>query len=443
MTDALSPLDGRYRHKLGTVRKIMSEDGLILARAKVEIAWLEHLNHVLHHHDSIPQIPLPEDFCSRVRQLEKTTNHDVKAVEYAIAGLIRERSLPQTLIPWIHFACTSEDINNLSYALMLSELRRHEVLPMWTRLEERLSQMAKEFAEFAMLSYTHGQPASPTTMGKEMAVFAYRFRRQKNALESQEMLGKFNGATGNFNAHLAALPDLDWLEISRSFVEDKLGLTWNPLTTQIESHDWIAEFTQRLALMSTVATDLSRDMWAYISLGYFRLKVKSTETGSSTMPHKVNPIDFENAEGNFGVCVALAHHLAEKLPISRLQRDLSDSTVLRQLAHVAGQFVLACTSLEIGLSKVDTDPEKMLQDLQQNPEVLTEMLQTVLRRYGSNDAYEQMKDLSRGKKLSLDAIRQWIRQSSVLPPDEKERLCQFTPENYIGLAPQLARQDFP
>jgi adenylosuccinate lyase len=446
---SISPVDGRYAAKAAELRPLVSEFGLIRYRVKVEVRWLQHLaaSGLLAELPALPTVVkdllnnLVDNFgveeARRVKVIEAETNHDVKAVEY----LIRERLAGSTdtegLSPFIHFACTSEDINNLAYSLMLRDSRSQVILPTMTRLVAELKASAHRHADQAMLSRTHGQAASPTTLGKEIAVFAHRLMREQEQFAAVELLGKMNGAVGNYNAHMAAYPELDWHELAERFVTN-LGLTFNPYTTQIEPHDGIADYCHGLMRFNTVVTDLCRDLWGYISLGYFRQQPVANEVGSSTMPHKVNPIDFENAEGNCGVANALLEFLAQKLPQSRWQRDLTDSTVLRNLGVALAHSQLAYQSCLRGLAKLEAVPERMQADLDENWEVLGEAIQTVMRRYGIDDAYEQLKILTRGRKLDADAMRAFI-DGLAIPEEARERLKALRPGDYTGLAARLAR----
>ena len=446
---ALSPADGRYAAQADALRDSLSEFGLIRHRVLVEVHWLRWLA-------GRPEIAalqpfegaaaaLLDEICNsfslqdaaRIKQIESETNHDVKAVEY----YLRERFAAEPVLAaaegFLHFACTSEDINNLAYALMLREAREQTLLPMMDGLAADLQGLARRFADLPMLSRTHGQPASPTTLGKEFANLAQRLVRQRRSAAQCEIFGKFNGAVGNYNAHLAAYPEADWEEIARGFVAN-LGLAWNPLTTQIEPHDWIAELFDALARFNTICLDLARDAWGYIALGYFRQQSAPGEVGSSTMPHKINPIDFENAEGNLGVANALLRHLAEKLPVSRWQRDLSDSTALRNAGQALAGCLIGWRSLRRGLAKLEADPERMAADLQTHWEVLTEAVQTVMRRYGIPHPYEKLKALSRGKPLSRDGLHSFI-EALEIPAEAKQRLLALTPATYTGNAATQAR----
>ena len=447
---ALSPLDGRYAGKVDALRPIFSEYGLIRARVKVEVEWLL----ALAGDPGIVELKpfsaaaaarlraLAEGFsvedAARVKAIEATTNHDVKAVEYLIKEKLKDDAELGPALEFVHFACTSEDINNLSYALMLSEARRAVLLPKLDALVDKLRVLAHEHAALPMLSRTHGQTASPTTVGKELANVVARLQRQREVLAALPMPGKINGAVGNYNAHVAAYPDVDWTAFSRRFVES-LGLDWQPYTTQIEPHDGIAELCDACKRIDTIAIDLCRDVWGYISQGYFRQAVKAGEVGSSTMPHKVNPIDFENAEGNFGIASALFEHFAAKLPISRWQRDLTDSTVLRALGTAFGHMLIGFDSLQKGLGKLSANPERLAADLDAAWEVLAEAVQTVMRRHGLPNPYEQLKALTRGHGITEASMREFI-ASLDLPADAKQRLLDMMPATYTGLAERLARE---
>ncbi len=447
---ALSPLDGRYAGKVDALRPIFSEFGLIKARVTVEVEWLIALA-------ADPAIVELRPFsdaasarlrafsanlstadASRVKEIERTTNHDVKAVEYLIKERLKDDRELGPALEFVHFACTSEDINNLSYSLMLSEARAKVLLPRLDELIAKLRAMAHEHAALPMLSRTHGQTASPTTVGKEIANVVARLARQREVLAALPMPGKINGAVGNYNAHVVAYPDVDWTGFSRRFVES-LGLDWQPYTTQIEPHDGIAELCDAVKRIDTIAIDLCRDLWGYISLGYFKQAVKAGEVGSSTMPHKVNPIDFENAEGNFGIANALFEHFAAKLPVSRWQRDLTDSTVLRALGTAFGHALIGLDALQRGLGKLSANPERLAEDLDAAWEVLAEAVQTVMRRHGLPNPYEQLKALTRGHGITEEAMRGFI-ATLELPADAKARLAALTPAGYIGLAERLARQ---
>jgi adenylosuccinate lyase len=446
---ALSPLDGRYAAKVDALRPIFSEFGLIKARVRVEVEWLLALA-------AEPKIVELEPFstaaadrlralangfstadAARVKEIERTTNHDVKAVEYLIKERLADDSELGPALEFVHFACTSEDINNLSYALMLNEARGTVLLPRLDALIAGLRDMAHAHAALPMLSRTHGQTASPTTIGKELANVAARLSRQREVLVALPMPGKINGAVGNYNAHVAAYPDLDWQRFSQAFVTS-LGLDWQPYTTQIEPHDGIAELCDAQKRIDTICVDLCRDIWGYISLGYFKQAVKAGEVGSSTMPHKVNPIDFENAEGNFGIANALLEHFAAKLPISRWQRDLTDSTVLRALGTAFGHALVGFEALQRGLDKLSVNPERLAADLDAAWEVLAEAVQTVMRRHGLPNPYEQLKALTRGQGINAQSMRAFIATLD-LPADAKQHLLEMTPATYTGLAEPLAR----
>jgi adenylosuccinate lyase len=446
---ALSPLDGRYARTADPLRAHFSEQALIRNRVRVELAWLQALA-------AEPRIKELKRFSAKtvaelarvlkafgerdaeqIKNIEAETNHDVKAIEYWIKARLAKNREVQASLEFVHFACTSEDINNLSYALMLAESREQVMLPKLDQLIATVRALAQRHAALPMLSRTHGQPASPTTLGKEMANVAQRLVRARARIARVAVLGKINGAVGNYNAHLAAYPGLDWPRFCRRFVEG-LGLGFNPYTTQIEPHDWVAELLDAYAGANTILLDLDRDLWGYISLGYFKQKLKAGEVGSSTMPHKVNPIDFENSEGNVGVANALLRHLADKLPVSRWQRDLSDSTALRNLGPALGHTLLAYASCLRGLAKLEADPARMEADLDANWEVLTEPIQQVMRRYGVADAYEKLKDLSRGKRLDRAQLAAFIRKLPI-PADARKRLLALEPATYIGLAAKLAK----
>lgn len=447
---AISPIDGRYADKTWDLRKVCSEFGLIRYRLIVEIRWLQ----ALAANPGIPEVPalsaaaaesldaLIDDFDvrqgQRVKAIEDTTNHDVKAVEYYLREKIAKNEELANISEFIHFACTSEDINNLAYAQMLHDAREHNLLPGFDQIIEGISQLATRYADVPMLARTHGQPASPTTLGKEMAVFVHRLRRQRAALVEVEILGKMNGAVGNYNAHLAAYPDVDWPGISRAFIES-LGLSSCPATTQIEPHDYIAEYFHAIMRFNTIVLDFCRDIWGYVSWGYFKQRAVDSEVGSSTMPHKVNPIDFENAEGNLGLANAIMDHLASKLPVSRWQRDLSDSTVLRNLGVGLAHGIVAYQSVMRGIGKLEANSEKLNDDLKDNWIVLGEAVQTVMRVRGISGAYEQLKALTRGKTLDANAMHDFIRNLEI-PDADKQRLLAMRPQDYTGNAAEQARQ---
>jgi len=447
---ALSPLDGRYHKQLEPLRAHFSEAALFRNRIAIEIRWLL----ALAAEAAIAEIrpfskdtnralerligTFSEEDAAEVKAIEAETNHDVKAIEYWLKRRLEGNAEAARVAGFVHFACTSEDINNLAYALMMKEARDRVLLPALDRVVDSLAAMARSLADAPMLSRTHGQPATPTTLGKELANFAHRLRRARKGIASVSLTGKINGAVGNYNAHVAAYPDFDWEGFAARFVES-VGLEFNSHTTQIEPHDSLAEQFDAFARANTVLLDLDRDVWGYVSLGYFRQKARAGEVGSSTMPHKVNPIDFENSEGNLGVANALLRHLSEKLPVSRWQRDLSDSTVLRNVGVALGHGLLACESTLKGLARLEADPARMLEDLDANWEVLGEAVQTVMRRFGLPDPYEQLKALTRGKRVDGDAMRAFIK-GLALPEAEKARLLKLTPSTYTGKAAELARK---
>ena len=447
---AISPLDGRYQRKLEALGDAFSEFALTRERVRVELAWLKSLAGAV----EIPELPalsgaatqfldgLVERFsvddAAAVKAIEAITNHDVKAVEYWIKD--KFKALPE-LAPhgeFVHFACTSEDINNVSHALMLRRGVHGVLLPQLDALIAALATVATNTAEMPMLSRTHGQAATPTTMGKEMALFVDRLRHARSQIALVPLRAKMNGAVGNYNAHVSAYPNVDWPALSKATVES-LGLTWQPMSAQIEPHDYMAELFDAMARMNTILIDFCRDTWGYVSLGFFKQRVKEGEVGSSTMPHKVNPIDFENAEGNFGLANALLRHLAEKLPISRWQRDLTDSTVLRNMGVAVGYSLLGLVSAQQGVAKLEVNADNMLADLNNNWEVLAEPIQTVMRRYGVEGAYEQLKALTRGQRITPDALATFI-ETLAIPADAKALLRDLTPAKYVGLAAQLARK---
>ena len=446
----LSPVDGRYAGKVDALRPFLSEFGLIRFRVLVEVRWLQALSN----EPAIVEVPpfsdaantlletivadfSPED-ARRVKDIERTTNHDVKAVEYFLKERIADNEELVKVGEFIHFACTSEDINNLSYALMLKAVRDDVLLPEMRQVIEAIWAQAQDYAAQPMLCRTHGQPATPSTMGKEFANVAARLERQYQQLTVVQLLGKMNGAVGNYNAHVTAYPEVDWPRLAQGFVES-LGLIFNPYTIQIEPHDYIAEFFHALSRFNTILIDFDRDIWGYISLGYFRQKTVAGEVGSSTMPHKVNHIDFENSEGNLGLANALMAHLAEKLPVSRWQRDLTDSTVLRNIGVGIAHTSIALQSALKGLGKLQLNPAALEADLDGNWEVLAEPIQTVMRRYGVEKPYEKLKELTRGQRVGSDALRVFV-QSLEIPDDAKQRLLALTPNSYIGLADKLAKR---
>jgi adenylosuccinate lyase len=446
---ALSPVDGRYAARCDELRALFSEAGLIGARVRVEVAWLYALAspgglaemHGLGAEDLALATAIAEQFSEadalEIKAIERETNHDVKAIEYFLKRRLGAHAAWTSRLEFVHFACTSEDINNLAYGVLALEARDRVLLPRLDSLLATLRTMAHAHADDAMMSRTHGQPATPTTLGKEVAVFVHRLRLARETLSRVPVRGKINGAVGNFNAHVAACPDVDWPALGRRLVES-LGLEWNPYTTQIEPHDWMAEYFDALARCNTVLLDLCRDFWGYVSLGYFRQKVVAGEVGSSTMPHKVNPIDFENAEGNFGLANALLRFMAEKLPVSRWQRDLTDSTVQRNIGVALAHSDVAVQSVARGLARLAVDRAQLQSDLDANWELLAEPIQTVMRRYAVPEAYEQLKELTRGRRVDARAVADFVDQLPI-PAAEKLRLRCLTPATYIGLAARLAR----
>ena len=446
---AISPLDGRYGDKTAELKPIFSEFGLMRFRVQVEIRWLQALA-VQNDIEEVPTLTdeadallnnISDNFseadASRIKEIEGTTNHDVKAVEYFIKEKVAGNSELEKVSEFIHFACTSEDINNLSHALMLKESHDSVMRPALVDIINAITALTVKYADQAMLARTHGQTASPTTLGKEMGVFAHRLNRQLIQLDEIDFIGKINGAVGNFNAHFSAYPDVDWPAFSKNFVES-LGLQWNPHTTQIESHDYMAEYFQAMSRFNTILVDFCRDIWAYISLAYFKQRTIDGEIGSSTMPHKVNPIDFENAEGNLGLSNCLLNHLAEKLPISRWQRDLTDSTTIRNNGTGIAYALLAYKSCMKGISKLETNPDVMANDLDNAWEVLAEPVQTVMRRYGIEKPYEKVKELTRGQSINAEMLHNFINSLNI-PATEKDRLLKLTPATYIGNASEQAK----
>ncbi|MFM9114176.1 adenylosuccinate lyase [Polynucleobacter victoriensis] len=447
---ALSPLDGRYAGKTDGLRPWLSEAAFMRQRVQVEVHWLIALSQA-----KLPDFPsfsaaaeavllkLVADFsdadAQRIKAIEAVTNHDVKAVEYWMKEKVAGHAELEKASEFIHFACTSEDINNTSHGLMLKGAREEVILPKLKEVLASLTNLAVLNADIPMLSRTHGQPASPTTLGKEMANVAMRLERAIRNIENVPLLGKMNGAVGNYNAHLSAYPDVDWESFSKEVVEKRLGLQFNPYTIQIEPHDYMAELFDAVARANTILLDLNRDIWGYISVGYFKQKTKAGEIGSSTMPHKVNPIDFENSEGNLGIANALLKHLSEKLPVSRWQRDLTDSTVLRNLGTALGHSLLAYDSVLRGLGKLETNPTRLAEDLDNCWEVLAEPVQTVMRRYGVPNPYEQLKELTRGKGITPEGLKTFI-QGLAIPDDAKQSLLKMTPASYIGKAIELAKR---
>ena len=449
---ALSPLDGRYAKSVEALRPVFSEYGLMRARVRVELSWLKALaaepkivevppfdEAVLAEIDDVIAGFSLED-AAAVKAIEATTNHDVKAIEYWLKERFAGVPAVSAVSEFIHFACTSEDINNLSHALMLREARDEVLLPKLAEVSDKLRSLAHELAAVPMMSRTHGQPATPTTLGKEVANVLYRLERQVKQLSTQEFLGKINGAVGNYNAHMVAYPDVDWEGHCRRFVEEDLGLTFNPYTIQIEPHDYMAEFFQAVSRINTILIDFNRDVWGYISLGYFKQKVKAGEVGSSTMPHKVNPIDFENSEGNLGMANAVLAFLSEKLPVSRWQRDLTDSTVLRNMGVGIGYAVLGLAAHLRGLNKLEANPAALAADLDATWELLAEPIQTVMRRYGVANPYEKLKDLTRGKGgITPEVLASFIRDLDI-PDEAKQQLLDLTPASYVGKAENLAKR---
>ncbi|WP_145579680.1 adenylosuccinate lyase [Yersinia vastinensis] len=441
---AVSPIDGRYGDKVSALRPIFSEFGLLKFRVQVEVRWLQKLAACA----EIKEVPafdananayldkivqeFNEQDAQRIKTIERTTNHDVKAVEYFLKEKVESIPALHAVSEFIHFACTSEDINNLSHALMLQTARQDVVLPMWRQIIDSIKALAHQYRDLPLLSRTHGQPATPSTIGKELANVAYRMERQFSQLSQVEILGKINGAVGNYNAHIVAYPEVDWHQFSESFVTS-LGINWNPYTTQIEPHDYIAELFDCVARFNTILIDFDRDIWGYIALNHFKQKTIAGEIGSSTMPHKVNPIDFENSEGNLGLSNAVLGHLASKLPVSRWQRDLTDSTVLRNLGVGLGYAVIAYQATMKGISKLEVNEAHLLEELDHNWEVLAEPIQTVMRRYGIEKPYEKLKELTRGKRVDAAGMQAFI-DSLALPEVEKTRLKAMTPANYIGRA---------
>jgi len=445
---AISPIDGRYGSRLGDLKEIFSEFGLIKNRVKVEVFWIK----MLANHPGVPEVPklssdaenhlmklvdeFSLDMAQRVKDIEATTNHDVKAVEYLIKEHFEGNDELNAISEFVHFACTSEDINNLAYALMLKDARTDVVVPKMQELIDKIAGMASDMADIPMMSRTHGQPASPTTAGKEFANVAYRLQRQVKQLMNVQIMGKINGATGNYNAHLAAYPAINWYELTEHFVQS-LGLAWNPYTIQIEPHDYIAEYFHVMQRFNTILIDFDRDIWGYISIGFFKQKTVVGEIGSSTMPHKVNPIDFENSEGNLGMANAIFDHLAQKLPISRWQRDLTDSTVLRNLGVGIGHTMISLASSLKGLNKLEVNAEAMADDLNSNWEVLAEAIQTVMRRYAIEQPYEKLKELTRGRRVNQQIMQDFVDDLD-LPDEAKQSLREMTPASYIGNATQQA-----
>ncbi|MBM2829848.1 MAG: adenylosuccinate lyase [Gammaproteobacteria bacterium] len=447
---AISPVDGRYADRTAELRPIFSEYGYMRYRIKMEIAWLQ----ALAARRDISEIPalskqsgqffdaivdnFSEQDARRIKEIEGVTNHDVKAIEYFLKEKIKDNPGFMKLSEFFHFACTSEDINNLCHAMMLKDARTQIILPLLDKIISAITELAHKYAEMAMLSRTHGQMASPTTLGKEMAIFVHRLRLQYQQLKDVELLGKFNGAVGNYNAHLAAYPDIDWPAISKQFVE-ALDLVWNPHTTQIESHDYMAEYFHALSRINTILINFCRDIWGYNSLGYFKQKAVADEVGSSTMPHKINPIDFENAEGNLGLANSLLEHLAEKLPISRWQRDLTDSTAIRNTGTGIAHSILAYKSCLKGITRLEVDRDVIKNDLENAWEIMAEPVQTVMRRYGVAQSYEKLKELTRGQVINRETLHAFINTLDI-PKEEIQRLLKMTPADYIGNAVEQAKE---
>ena len=450
---ALSPIDGRYQDKATALRGIFSEFGLLKFRVTVEVRWLQKLAATAEIQEVSSLSKEANDYLNkiveefslqdaeRIKEIERTTNHDVKAVEYFLKE--KSEALPELakVSEFIHFACTSEDINNLSHALMLKTAREEVILPEWQKLIDEITRLANEYKTIPLLSRTHGQPASPSTVGKEMANVVYRLKRQFKQLQQNEILGKINGAVGNYNAHLSAYPNINWHKFSEEFVTS-LGLDWNPYTTQIEPHDYMAELFDALRRINTILIDFNRDVWGYISLGFFKQRLKEGEVGSSTMPHKVNPIDFENSEGNLGIANAVLGHLGEKLPVSRWQRDLTDSTVLRNMGVGFAQSLIAFDACLKGIGKLELNANRLNEDLDQAQEVLAEPIQTVMRRYNVEKPYEKLKALTRGQAMTREMMVNFVNGDELLqvPADERARLAELTPATYTGNAAEQAKQ---
>jgi len=446
---SISPLDGRYKKKVAELRPFFSEQALILYRVHIELQWLR----ILSTQKDIPELRpftkkeqkileeiisrFSEKDAARIKEIERETNHDVKAVEYFLKEKFAKTTL-KDVSEWLHFSCTSEDINNLAYALMLKKSIEQIILPELQEVQKLLTKKCREWKNVPMLARTHGQPASPTTMGKVWLNFQARLKRQEIQIERQEYLGKINGATGNFNAHVAAYPNVDWLKISEEFVKS-LKLTWQPISDQIEPHDFIAEICHNWTRVNTILIDFARDIWGYIAIGSFKQELRKGEVGSSTMPHKVNPIDFENAEGNFGIANSLFHFFAEKLPISRWQRDLTDSTVMRNIGTAFGHTLLGFKSLTKGIRKLEINKQKLQQDLEENMEVLAEAAQTVMRKHGVKNPYEKLKTLTRGKRLKRDEYEKFVRKLDI-PKGARDDLLKLTPASYIGLAETIVER---
>ncbi|QCI22126.1 adenylosuccinate lyase [Buchnera aphidicola] len=447
---AVSPIDGRYNHFTCILRSIFSEFGFLRYRLNVEVQWFKKIISMseilkinnINYKEVFLLDNIINDFDEKdavyVKSIEKKTNHDIKALEYFLKEKVSKLKNFSSILEFIHFGCTSEDINNIAYGLMLKDARDTIILPLWFKIITILKKMVFKYKNIALLSLTHGQPATPSTMGKEIANFYYRMKSCYAKIKNIKILGKMNGTTGNYNAHLAAYPEVNWHEISKNFVTS-LGISWNPYTTQIEPHDYIAEFFSYISLFNTILINFNRDIWGYISLNYFKQKSVEHEIGSSIMPHKINPIDFENSEGNLGLSNALMNHMINKLPISRWQRDLSDSTVLRNLGVAIAYSIIAYNSVLLGINKLEINKSQMLKNLNENWSILSEPIQTVMRRYGITNAYEKLKELTRGKKINRYIIHKFISNLDI-PEEEKNRLKEITPYNYIGKASEIVNE---
>ncbi|ADP66657.1 adenylosuccinate lyase [Buchnera aphidicola] len=447
---AISPVDGRYSNLTILLRNIFSEFGFLKYRLNIEVQWLKKIISMsqildinnIEYKEILFLDSIVEEFNEKdailIKNIEKETNHDIKALEYFLKNKIAQSKNLLTISEFVHFGCTSEDINNIAYSLMIKDARDKIILPLWYKIISTLKKMVFKYQHYPLLSLTHGQPATPSTMGKEIANFYYRMKRQYIILKKIEILGKINGSTGNYNAHLAAYPDINWHKISKDFITS-FGINWNPYTTQIEPHDYIAEFFSCMSLFNTILINFNRDMWGYISLNYFKQRTLDYEIGSSIMPHKVNPIDFENSEGNLGLSNALMNHMITKLPISRWQRDLSDSTVLRNIGVAISYAIIAYNSVLSGINKLEINESELLKNLDKNWSILSEPIQTIMRRYGIKNAYEKLKKLTRGKEINRNVIHTFI-SSLNIPEEEKKRLKNMTPFNYIGAASQIINE---
>ncbi|ACL30627.1 adenylosuccinate lyase [Buchnera aphidicola str. APS (Acyrthosiphon pisum)] len=447
---AISPVDGRYSNLTILLRNIFSEFGFLKYRLNIEVQWLKKIISMsqildinnIEYKEILFLDSIVEEFNEKdailIKNIEKETNHDIKALEYFLKNKIAQSKNLLTISEFVHFGCTSEDINNIAYSLMIKDARDKIILPLWYKIISTLKKMVFKYQHYPLLSLTHGQPATPSTMGKEIANFYYRMKRQYIILKKIEILGKINGSTGNYNAHLAAYPDINWHKISKDFITS-FGINWNPYTTQIEPHDYIAEFFSCMSLFNTILINFNRDMWGYISLNYFKQRTIDYEIGSSIMPHKVNPIDFENSEGNLGLSNALMNHMITKLPISRWQRDLSDSTVLRNIGVAISYAIIAYNSVLSGINKLEINESELLKNLDKNWSILSEPIQTIMRRYGIKNAYEKLKKLTRGKEINRNVIHTFI-SSLNIPEEEKKRLKNMTPFNYIGAASQIINE---